>query len=344
MNGEIIELLPADSAAFLSETFLGKMYLWGIALIKTIQQIESPALMAVLKVVTALGTEALYVPLILCVFWWIDEKRGLRFGMLIIISAWLNSVVKDLLKQPRPFNIEPALGKAFEPTYGAPSGHSQNSMIFWIPVAAWFQTVWKEKRILIWTLAVSFVLLIGFTRLYLGVHFPTDLLAGWLLAGIILVLYFTAGPFIEKFFTAAGTRAQNIAAAAAVFAMNGLYPKDRTLPALLLGFFIGYTVMKQRFPFSARGTINGKKPSEKVMFLRALTGLLGIGIIYFGLRLIFPGEGSLFAGIPQWGAASAFYETGRFIRYSLIGFWASAGAPRMFQLMGLAQVPVEESK
>ena len=320
------------------------MYRWGIEVIKVIQRIENPILTALVKFITALGTEALYVPLILFIFWWVDEKRGLRFGILIIVSAWINAFMKDVLKQPRPFNLEPSLGLARESSYGCPSGHAQMSLTFWVPMAAWCAQAWTtgigkkpgRRRALIWAAAIFFVLLIAFSRLYLGVHFPTDIFAGWILGGVILVFFFIAGPVLEKLFSAAGIRSQNICAAAIVLLMNGVYPRDRILPALLLGFCIGYSLMKRRFPFSARGEIDGKKPGGQVMLFRCLTGFLGLAVIYLGLRLVLPGEGSLFADITVWGRFSPFYELGRFIRYGLLGLWASAGAPRMFQRMGLA--------
>jgi len=322
-----------------------EMHRWGIEVIKAIQKIENPALTMMLKFITALGTEVLYVPFILFIFWWIDEKRGLRLGILIIASAWINTFLKDILKQPRPFNLDPSVGLAHESSYGAPSGHAQMSLTFWVPMAAWCSQAWtamtgekaeRRRKRIIWGAAVFFILLIAFTRLYLGVHFPTDIFAGWILGGIILCVFFIAGPYLEKLFAAAGIRSQNICVAAIVLLMNGVYPHDRAFPALLLGFCLGYTLMKQRFPFSARGEIDGKKPGIKVMFFRCITGFLGLAVIYLGLRLILPGEGSLFADIPVWGKFSPYYPLGRFIRYAFLGFWASAGAPWIFQLMGLA--------
>ena len=355
MNAEVIEMFQAEAIAALPQSFLGSMYQWGIEVIRVIQRIESPALTVLIKFITALGTEAFYIPMILFIFWWIDEKQGLRFGILVVLSGWINSVVKDLLKQPRPYNLVPSLGMAFESSYGAPSGHAQNSLVFWIPMAAWLSRKVKgkfasaqatgknsagenpeRKQFLIWAGVVFFVLLIGFTRLYLGVHFPTDLFAGWTLGGIILVLCFIPGPKLEKLFARAGARSQNICIAVIALVMNGLYPRDRSLAALFLGFGIGYTLMKTRFPFFARGEINGKKPGVQVMIFRCLIGFAGMVAIYIGLKLVFPGEGSLFSGIPVWGPASPFYEIGRFVRYGLLGLWASAGAPWIFRRMGLA--------
>jgi membrane-associated phospholipid phosphatase len=340
MNETIIYMLPAERLPFL----MG-MYRWGIEVIRVIQRAENPALTAVIKFVTALGTAQLYVPLILGVFWLIGEKRGFRLGILLILSAWANLAMKDLLKQPRPFSLEPSLGLAYEGTYGAPSWHAQMSLTVWLPAAAWLSRAWaarapeRQKRLrpLMWAAAVFFILLIGFSRLYLGVHFPTDLFAGWILGGVFLALWFIPGPRVEAIIASAGVRVQNLAAAALALLMNGLYPSDTTLPAFFLGFCTGYTLMKRSFPFSARGEVNGEKPGVRILALRSLTGFGGLAVIYLGLRLILPGEGSLFGDIPVWGRASPLYELGRFVRYGLLGLWVSAGAPRVFRRMGLAE-------
>ena len=336
MDGGIIELRPAE-AAFIPQTFLGIMYEWGIELIRVIQSIQNPVLTSLMKFITTLGSEVLYFPLILFIFWWIDEKRGLRFGILIVLSAWINVFMKDILKHPRPFHIDPSLGLVTMSSYGAPSGHAQLALCFWIPMAAWLEKIRPARRSIIWTTAICFILLIGFTRLYLGVHFPTDLLAGFLLGGIILLIYFTAGPLIEKYLSAGGIRFQNIAIALMALTMNGLFPQERAFPALFLGFCLGYTLMKQRFPFAADGEINGKKPGAHIMLLRCLVGFAGAATLFLALGLILPGEGSLFGDMPIWGAASPFYDIGRFIQYGLLGFWATAGAPRLFQRVGLAR-------
>ena len=342
MNGNVIGIGPAEVAQALPPTFLWMLYEWGIEVIRVIQRIETPALTALMRFIAALGTEILYVPLILFMLWWIDEKRGLRFGILMILSVWINLFMKDFLQQPRPFNLDPSLGMIAVSGYGAPSGHAQLAAIFWILMAVWLKKVWPKRRTAIWAAAISVILLVGFSRLYLGVHFPTDLLAGWMLAGIILFIVFMLGPHIEKLMTTGGVRMQNIAAAGIALAMNGLFPQERAIPALFLGFCLGFTMMKQRFPFSAQEEINGNKPGVQVMLFRCLVGLASTAALFLALRLVFPGENSLFRDISAWGAASPFYDIGRFVRYGALGFWASAGAPRLFQRMALAQEKVED--
>jgi len=329
METSYIQMFSAENL----QTIPG-ILLWGIEVIRVIQRLKNPALTAVLKLITELGTDKFYLPAILFIFWWIDEKKGFRLGILMLLSAWINTVLKSTFKQPRPFNLDPSLGLAYEGTYGAPSGHAQYALSFWVPMAAWLAGGKPgRKRIVVWAAAIFLVLLIGFTRLYLGVHFPTDLLAGWSVGAIILLLMYVLSPFFIKHLSGQ-TRSQNILAALAALVMISLYPGDRTLPAIFLGFYIGYNIMKNKFPFCGQSEIKERKLF--VMLSRCLIGMAGLVVIYYVLRLLFPGEGSLFSYIPFWSQTSPFYELGHFIRYGLLGLWASAGAPMIFQRMGLS--------
>jgi membrane-associated phospholipid phosphatase len=339
METSYIQMFSAENTQLIPGILL-----WGIEVIKVIQRLKSPALTAVIRFITDLGTDKFYLPAILFIFWWIDEKKGFRLGILMLLSAWINTLFKSTFKQPRPFNFDPSLGLAYEGTYGAPSGHAQYSLTFWVPIAAWIAGGKPgRRRIVAWAAAIFFVLLIGFTRLYLGVHFPTDLLAGWGLGALILFLMHILSPLFTKHL-AGQTRSKNILAALAALIMISLYPGDRSLPAVFLGFCLGYNIMIKNFPFSPQSEIKEKKLF--VLLLRCVTGFAGLVAIYFVLRLLFPGEGSLFSDIPFWGQNSPFYELGRFIRYGMVGLWASAGAPMVFQRMGLsfAAVNNEESK
>jgi membrane-associated phospholipid phosphatase len=327
MNGETIWIFSNEAPRH----FEG-MYRWGLNLIRIIQKIESPALTALMKVVTSLGSVYFYLPLLFIIFWCIDEKKGLRLGLLLLVSAWLNLFLKDLLKQPRPFNLDSSVGLAFEASHGIPSGHAQMSLSFWVFVAVWGKDFFKTSKPLI-TAGTAFILLfIAFTRLYLGVHFPTDILAGWVLGGVVLSVYFLTEKRLSALFAAAGKRPGNLCLTAAAFLMTILYNGDRRLPATLLGFGLGYSLMLSSFPFEVR-LAAGRCPV--LLGLRCILGFAGAAAIYLGFRLVLPGEGSLFSAFPQWGSASPYYELGSFIRYGLLGLWTSAGAPWLFLRLGL---------
>lgn len=337
---ETIGLLSSADSSTLYE-----IYRWGIALIKGIQTIESPALTGMVKGLTALGTELFYIPLILFIFWCVDEKQGARFCVLILLTAGINGFFKDLLKQPRPYNLDPSVGRAAESSYGIPSGHAQMSLVFWLSAAPWAakgfgrDTQKSGGRRAPWIIAITAVLVIAFTRLYLGVHFPTDIAAGWLLGGLILVLYFLLGNKIESLLAVGGVRFQMITAAIIVLLMN-YSGVDSSLGGIFLGFAAGYSLMKKHVRFTARGPVRGTTPGAVTLLLRYVIGIAGFLVIYLVLRALLPGGDSLFRNIPGWGEASPYSVLGRFLRYGLLGLWGGVGAPWLFCRLGLASASV----
>jgi membrane-associated phospholipid phosphatase len=301
--------------------------------VRAIQTIESPVLTALIKNITVLGSELFYVPAVLLVYWCIDEKKGCRLALLILLSTWINSALKVLLKHPRPYFLDPSVGISTASGYGFPSGHAQLSLVFW---AAALPGPLRKRRA--WLIAGSITLAMGFTRLYLGLHFPTDLLGGWLIALAILGVYYFLLPSLEKLLVAGGMRMSMIAAAAVSFGMNALYPGDRRFGALFLGFSIGYLLMRKHFPFSASadvpGTILRIKSGLIFRGIRFVLGMAGGLLLYQGLKVLLGDGSALLWRLPLLGAG--YYELGRFFHYGILGLWASAGAPWLFLRLGLA--------
>jgi undecaprenyl-diphosphatase len=94
------------------------------------------------------------------------------------VAILLNSFLKYLFHRPRP---EPFFGIPPPHTYSFPSGHSLFAICFYGMLAALLgERVRSGKaRVTIWMSAVLVVMMVGFSRLYLGVHYPTDVVAGW---------------------------------------------------------------------------------------------------------------------------------------------------------------------
>ncbi|MDR2739519.1 MAG: phosphatase PAP2 family protein [Treponema sp.] len=328
----MIEAVSITNAEVLPPLFA--IYRWGIDLIQQIQSIQSPLLTGLIKFITVLGTEYFYIPVILLIFWCINEKKGASLGFIIILSAFINGFFKELLKQPRPFSLEPSVGLAFEPSYGIPSGHAQLSLCFWLFLAFWLGGSRFGRRLARVTLlgAILFILLIAFTRLYLGLHFPTDILAGWILGALTLGLWFVFRTRVAMLLNAGKLRVKMITIAAIAFGMNALFPADRSLGGLFLGFSAGYVLMLEYISFNAA---SGAFFSARC--LRYVLGIAGCVLIYKVFVLVFPGGDSVFSTQPFWGASSPYYDLGRFIRYGLLGLWASAGAPWLFLRLRLAE-------
>lgn len=114
-------------------------------------------------------------------------RIGVSLAACVALAAGLNEIIKYWVRRPRPVDhrIIPETGYSF------PSGHSMNNMAFYgflIVLVFWFvQRKWL--RWLIAAVLAAVVVAIGLSRIYLGVHYPSDVLAGWLFAIAYVDLY-----------------------------------------------------------------------------------------------------------------------------------------------------------
>ena len=158
------------------------IFQWGLNFIIMIQKIDTPLLNSFFRAITSLGDELFYLLLFSFLLWCVDFYLGIRVGTIFLLSVYVNTGLKEIFRQPRPFDILPEIQKVYASGYGFPSGHAQSSLVVWGSIAYWKRQIWIRN------LSILLILLIGFSRIYLGVHFPTDILGGWLFGGLILGL------------------------------------------------------------------------------------------------------------------------------------------------------------
>lgn len=152
-------------------------------------------LKTVMMDITALGGTTVLVAILLITLGslWITKKY--KAMLLIAVAAVggqvFNSTLKFLFMRPRP-EIVPHLTEVHTPSF--PSGHSMMSAIIYLTLAALLSLLVKQRRLQVYMLSVAMLLtaLIGFSRVFLGVHYPTDVVAGWTagLAWALLCLLF----------------------------------------------------------------------------------------------------------------------------------------------------------
>ncbi len=149
-------------------------------------QWRTPFMDGLMGLVTHLGEESLFILVALLMLWCVDKRRGYFLLFTGFIGTICNQFLKMLFRIPRPWVLDPDFqivesARAEATGYSFPSGHSQVASSIYGGLA-------RSSKKPLWSILFSFLmLLICFSRLYLGVHTPKDVLVS-LVIGIALVL------------------------------------------------------------------------------------------------------------------------------------------------------------
>jgi len=146
--------------------------------------------------VTYLGSEEAYLGLIIIVYLCVSRRLGFRLLMIFALSAYAVSVLKELFATERPFVMHPdivhPLALSTADGYSMPSGHALLATVVWGYIALQL----RSRR---WRLAALAVIpLVSFSRVYLHVHWPADVLAGIAIGAGLLVVYVKVLAFTER--------------------------------------------------------------------------------------------------------------------------------------------------
>ena len=152
-----------------------------------LETIRIPGLNELMLAVTRLGEETVFLVLALMVFWCVDKKRGYLLMSVGFLGIMINQFMKLSFRIPRPWVLDPnftILEQAREAAagYSFPSGHTTCAVATFGSLAA------TSRRKLAAAVCVLLAALVGFSRMYLGVHTPADVLAGALTAMILILL------------------------------------------------------------------------------------------------------------------------------------------------------------
>jgi len=318
----------------------------GITLILWLQSLGN-GLIVIMKGFTFLGNEQFFLLIFPALYWCIDATLGLRIGIILMISGFVNYYFKWAFHLPRPFwYSQDVSAYAVETGFGVPSGHSQNAVVVWGLIATSLRKRWA------WIVAIFLIFFIGLSRMFLGMHFYIDVFAGWLLGAIILWLFLRFEKPVSDWFKQKSVVTQLgllFAISIAVILLgqlilvllsdwelpevwieNAIHANPEAVPdpfsmsgiissaAIMFGLIGGAVLMKSRGDFEI-------KASVAKLAARYVIGLLGVLVIWLGLDMVFP-DGYDFV-------ANAF----RYLRYGLAGFWISLGAPWVFIRLKLAE-------
>lgn len=155
---------------------------------------------SIFSVITTLGETMVMVGVLGYLYWCLNKEYGKFVGTGIVLGIVLNPMFKNIALRRRPY-FDNANVKCLKPVdadadiydikaqgYSFPSGHSTNSAITYCGSALAYRKYYGKKSTLLDIGSTVLVLLIGLSRVVLGVHYPTDVLSGFLLGAIIIAV------------------------------------------------------------------------------------------------------------------------------------------------------------
>lgn len=153
-----------------------------------LEKIRIPGLNELMLAVTTLGEETAFLVIALIVFWCVDKKKGYYVMIVGFSGTIINQILKLACRVPRPWVLDPnftILEQAREAAsgYSFPSGHTQTAVGTFGSIAVFAEKKWFRLT------CILLAVLVGFSRMYIGVHTPADVLAGAICA-VLLVFAF----------------------------------------------------------------------------------------------------------------------------------------------------------
>jgi membrane-associated phospholipid phosphatase len=297
-----------------------------------------PAFAAVMHALSFLGTEDFLLLLVPFIFWCVDSGFGARLLFLVVISDFVNGLLKWLFHLPRPYWIDARVKPLeSEVSYGLPSGHTQSATVGWGYLAVRINRWWM------WLISALVIVGVATARVALGMHFVGDVIGGVIAGLIVLTAFVLLEPRVTRWIAPQPIGFQIAAAFIASVAMIAIMliarsmlggiadpmewaqlsaqsgvpnaPRGLDTPitdaAIVFGAGAGLALLKRSGGFNARG------PWRKRIARLAL-GLIVLIILRFGLGAIFPREPELLGAIF------------RYVRYVMLVLWATWLAPWAF--------------
>ena len=303
----------------------------------------------IMKGLSFLGNEEFYLIIMPFLYWCVNSTWGARVAIMMLLSNGLSAPLKLVFHSPRPYWVDPQVhGMISETSFGLPSGHAQNAASIWGALGVSLKKRWVTIGVIV------VIFLIGLSRIFLGVHFTSDVLGGWLIGGLLIlgliklekpvVEWFKRRSFEQSLIVALGSSLLIILVCLLIelawngwempvawiqnaVADTGIEPDPLNLTGIIgvagtwLGMLGGVSWFYRRY-----GMFYAAGPGWK-RIVRYFVGIAGVLLLWYGLGKIFPRDYDILS------------FSLRYLRYMLVGLWVAAAGPWTFIRIGLAGKP-----
>ncbi len=305
----------------------------GLDILIGLRQHAMPWLDLIMGGITYLGSNYFYLAALAFFYWCVDVAGTMRLFVLLLVSVYFHEALKVVTAVERPIEIlrsllPPSQQPRFTETaegFSFPSGHAQDAIVFWGYLAIAFRKRWLAVAVPL------VVLLIAFSRLYLGLHWPLDVLGGMALG--LLILWF--GYVILRLLAGMPVRARfpaTLVLALLPPAFYLLFPAHYVAVSMgaLCGAILGHIVERRCIRFRVRLPFWQQA-------LKVVIGLAGALLILVGVKMLLPApppaeswvEGVVPSGMAGFGDL-LLAELPTFGLYALVGVWCTLLAPAVF--------------
>lgn len=277
---------------------------WQIHTLQLLESIRVDSLTSFFQIITATAEGGFILISLVIIYWCIDKDMGLRLGFIIIFNTIINTMLKNIIRAPRPFDegvVKPI--RAHTATgYSFPSGHTQSATAFWLTLIRYLREKW------IYCVGIIMIILVALSRLYLGVHWPVDTM-GALFVGVTFTI---VGELIIRKLSQVDNVYPLILCmlltASILFISDSNYVKSI---GALVGIIIGSLIERKYICYKVGGSLI-------CQIRKIIVGFLVLIMFAIALKILLP----------------SFFICD-YIRYMILVLWIIVGAPYTFQKMKL---------
>lgn len=305
----------------------------GTPVLVRIQNLRSPWLNRTMHVISFLGEEDFYTPLVAFIVWVVDAQLGRLLALLMALAFYLTGTCKNLLCLPRP-PAPPIAPLQRCNDWSLPSHHAVLSVN--VPWYIWFSSIHANSTLgpaaltFLFSAIALWSFLVMFSRVYLGVHSPADILTGGVMGCLLLALWLLVDTAVDGYL--ASSPGGSLVVLSVVILLLGVHPdpspttiifaETTCMVGVATGFAIGrchappgllYAVMEKRHTYSSALSLVGSAVARLGLGLLAL--VLAKALAASLIRAVLAGLGRL-AGVPTTCVKRVSKVTSERVHYS----------------------------